>query len=62
MSFQQPSFQQQVQTIGAGLGLTIAYNLVIQRFGGDIKVKSILGEGTSFTLDLPKKRPEEYQI
>lgn len=47
---------------GPGLGLTIVYNLVTQRFGGDIQVKSVPGKGTSFILDLPKNRPAEYQI
>lgn len=47
---------------GPGLGLTIVYNLIKQRFGGDIQVQSEPGKGTRFTLDLPKERPKEYHI
>lgn len=39
---------------GTGLGLSITYSLVKQH-GGEIKVKSILNEGTIFTVKLPKK-------
>jgi signal transduction histidine kinase len=37
---------------GTGLGLSITYGIV-QKLGGDIKVKSKLGEGTSFMIFLP---------
>ncbi|MFA5858885.1 MAG: PAS domain S-box protein, partial [Elusimicrobiota bacterium] len=37
---------------GSGLGLAIAYS-VIKKYGGEIKVKSIPGEGTTFTILLP---------
>jgi two-component system, NtrC family, sensor kinase len=39
---------------GTGLGLSITYG-IIKKLGGDIKVKSQLGEGTVFTVFLPKK-------
>ena len=39
---------------GTGLGLSITYGIV-KKLGGDIKVKSKLGEGTTFTVFLPKK-------
>lgn len=39
---------------GTGLGLSITYSLVKQH-GGEIKVKSVLKEGTTFTVKLPKK-------
>ncbi len=39
---------------GTGLGLSIAYN-IIKKHNGDIKVKSKLGEGTTFTIELPLK-------
>ena len=47
---------------GPGLGLTIVYNLVKQRFVGDIHIESTVGKGTRFILDLPKQRPKEYDI
>lgn len=37
---------------GTGLGMAITHNLV-QLLGGSIQVKSKLGEGTTFTVDLP---------
>jgi len=39
---------------GTGLGLSITYGIV-EKLGGDISVKSKLGEGTSFTIQLPIK-------
>ena len=37
---------------GTGLGMTMAYK-IIKEFGGEIQVKSSLGEGTQFTISLP---------
>jgi two-component system NtrC family sensor kinase len=42
------------QENGTGLGLAITYGIV-KKMGGDIKVKSKKGEGTIFTIYLPKK-------
>jgi two-component system NtrC family sensor kinase len=39
---------------GTGLGLSITYGIV-KKLGGDIKIKSQLGAGTTFTVFLPKK-------
>ncbi len=41
-----------VMTTGAGLGLAVAATLV-QAMDGEIRVRSIEGEGTTFLLDLP---------
>jgi CheY-like chemotaxis protein len=38
--------------VGRGMGLTMAYG-TIRRHGGEIKVQSKLGEGTTFTIKLP---------
>jgi len=40
---------------GTGLGMPIVYNLVRQKLKGDITVASVEGEGTTFTLLLPRK-------
>jgi two-component system, NtrC family, sensor kinase len=41
---------------GTGLGLSLCYS-IIQRLGGTISVKSELGKGTEFTIDLPYSPP-----
>ena len=43
---------------GAGLGLPLSRQLVIMH-GGDISVKSELGEGACFSLVVPLKRPSD---
>jgi two-component system, NtrC family, sensor kinase len=40
---------------GTGLGLSITYGIV-QKLGGQVSVKSKIGEGTCFTVTLPKGR------
>lgn len=49
-----PFFTTHAVGSGTGLGLTTAYN-ALQRLGGDIKVESKEGEGSTFTLHLPLK-------
>ena len=44
---------------GTGLGLNIVYNLIAKQFGGTIAVTSVLGEGTHFTLRIPRVTPQE---
>jgi two-component system, NtrC family, sensor kinase len=43
---------------GTGLGLNIVYNLIAKQFGGTIAVASTLGQGTHFTLRIPRVTPE----
>lgn len=43
---------------GTGLGLSVSYGIV-QKHGGRIDVESTAGEGTTFTIWLPVKRPVE---
>jgi len=38
---------------GTGMGLAISYN-IIQKYNGELQVKSTVGEGTEFTIKLPK--------
>lgn len=37
---------------GTGLGLSVSYG-IIKKFNGDIKVKSIIGEGSEFRIEIP---------
>ncbi|MFW6010102.1 MAG: sensor histidine kinase, partial [Actinomycetota bacterium] len=46
------------ETGGTGLGLSIVRHAV-QRHGGSIRVESLLGEGTTFTVTLPVEPSEE---
>ena len=41
-----------LEETGTGLGLSIVHDLV-RRYGGNIDVHSVEGEGTTFTLTLP---------
>jgi signal transduction histidine kinase len=43
---------------GTGLGLTISRTFA-RAMGGDVRVASVLGEGSSFMLTLPRNRPAE---
>jgi DNA-binding LacI/PurR family transcriptional regulator/signal transduction histidine kinase len=40
---------------GTGLGLTIVHDIVTSEFGGTIDVESQVGEGTTFTIWLPRR-------
>jgi two-component system NtrC family sensor kinase len=47
---------------GTGLGLNIVYNLVAKQFGGTITARSTLGQGTEFTLRIPRVTPQESGV
>lgn len=54
-----PFFTTRLGQGGSGLGLHISYNIITVVLGGSIKVKSKLGEGTSFEIVLPLLAPKE---
>ncbi|HET6455651.1 MAG TPA: HAMP domain-containing sensor histidine kinase [Armatimonadota bacterium] len=53
----EPFFTTKPEGKGTGLGLSIAYG-IIQSHGGSIKVHSIEGRGTSFSVSFPTKHNE----
>jgi two-component system NtrC family sensor kinase len=51
-----PFFTTKPEGKGVGLGLAVSYGIV-QAHGGEIEVKSVVGEGTTFTVSLPLEQP-----
>ncbi|HYE10622.1 MAG TPA: PAS domain S-box protein [Patescibacteria group bacterium] len=50
-----PFFTTKPMGQGTGLGLSISYDLVVNKYGGEMTVRSVLGEGTTITIKLPSK-------
>ncbi len=44
---------------GTGLGLAIVYDIVTNKHGGDIRVESEVGKGTTFTVEIPVREDED---
>lgn len=57
----QPFFSTKIGRGGTGLGMTIVDNLVRKSLGGELAVKSELGVGTTFQIDLPLTAPSVFQ-
>ncbi len=48
-----PGFTTKGVGVGTGLGLSISYK-IIEKHQGDIRVESVVGQGTTFTMCLPR--------
>lgn len=46
---------------GTGLGLAIAYDIIVNKHGGNIEVQSEPGRGSTFSITLPVKTESEAQ-
>jgi len=55
-----PFFTTKAEGKGVGLGLAVSYG-IIQAHGGDIEVKSKVGEGSTFAVSLPLEQPAGTQ-
>ncbi|MEO0805431.1 MAG: PAS domain-containing protein [Cyanobacteria bacterium J06643_4] len=42
---------------GTGMGLSISYQIVTERHGGSLQIASAVGEGTTFTIQIPVRQP-----
>lgn len=49
-----PSFTTKPVGKGTGLGLAIAYQIVVEKHNGSLTCQSVTGQGTEFTIELPK--------
>lgn len=56
-----PFFTTKPMGRGTGLGLSICYG-IIKRLGGEISVKSVVSQGTDFTIRLPLRTPDAGSI
>ncbi len=57
----EPFFSSKNSKVSAGLGLSVVYGIV-QSHGGNITVKSKVGEGTAFTILLPRIPSEKPDV
>ncbi len=56
-----PFFSTKPPGLGTGLGLSISHGL-IEQLGGHIGVQSAVGQGTTFTITLPRQGPRREAV
>ena len=49
----QPFFTTKPTGLGTGLGLSLSYDIITKAHGGELKVETKEGEGTTFIIQLP---------
>jgi len=51
-----PFFTTKPVGTGTGLGLSICHQVIVEKHGGQIRCLSVLGEGTTFEIEIPLKQ------
>lgn len=51
----EPFYTTKAKSGGSGLGLSIVYNIIYQKFNGKIECNSDIGKGTDFYINIPKQ-------
>jgi signal transduction histidine kinase len=54
-----PFFTTRMGRGGTGLGLSIVYSIVTKSLGGKIRAESVVGQGTTFHLELARVAPQQ---
>ena len=52
----EPFYTTKISSGGIGIGLSLSKQIIEDEFGGEIFVKSVLGEGAKFSITLPKSK------
>jgi len=52
----EPFYTTKPVSVGTGLGLSVSYFIITENHGGEMRVESAPGEGTTFIIRLPLER------